>query len=532
MYLFVHQKKYTWRCGSLLWPVFVLGGTFGRAVELDASEELLRVFCPRWSSKKAEKMVCPRPQLLRIIRSYQIWKQPLRSYSVQPVPSTRVFIENAGREFRGTVRTIWAPFFLALSMAVVGTALAFEGTHQYVEHVGISGLPPSEWGWENEIEDWSGGVKGGTSRSLGWRIRHLVRGAWMGQHWGNQVVMNEHISPFHSPESIETGDQGYLVAEALLSGAIKLLIQRQQEVPVALIVRHSEILQRIGTPIAVAGAFETWSRLYQQSDPTSLHALRCALKIGNLSERLGRRQEAVEWWSRTVKQLTSRSGKPSPMEQRLLSSAYLALSTYYSSSGDLQTAWRTQRTALTTLNTFLPIPPISTTSPEERLHILFLTHCASLFSLHNAEVQFALSKDSDVSISRLNAAASSAQLVVTALCTPLTKSDDGRSPLPYIELAAVPPGASSSPISQEYTSCALSEHAKALLRDARRAAMQAWSLTGILQEQRGNNTEAKACYERALAWAGGSIKDAAKVGIPESEWRSTEAKLARLSPPN
>jgi len=477
-------------------------------------------------------MVGPRPQLLRITRSYQIWKQPLRFYSVQPVPSTRVFIEDAGREFRRTVRTIWAPVFLAFSMAVVGTAFAFEGAHQYVEHVGMSSLPPSEWGWENEIEDWSGGVKGGTSRSLGWRIRHLVRGAWMAQHWGSQVVTNEHVSPFHPSEGIERGDQGYLIAEAQLSDAIKLLIQRQQEVPVALIVRHSEILERIGTPIAVAGAFEGWSRLYQLSDPTSLHTLRYALKIGNLSERLGKPQEAVEWWSRTVKQLTSRSGKPSPMEQRLLSSAYLALSTHYSSSGDLQTAWQTQRAALATLNTFLPTPPISTTSPEERLHILFLTHCASLFSLHNAEVQYALSKDLDASVSRLNAAASSAQLVVTALCTSPTKSDDRRSPLPQIGLSAIPPKAGSSSLSQEYTSCALSEHAKALLRDARRAAMQAWSLTGILQEQRGNNTEAKACYERALAWAGGSIKDAAKVGIPESEWRGTEARLARLGPSN
>ena len=477
-------------------------------------------------------MVRPRPQLLRISKSYQIWKQPLRPYSVQPVPSTRVFMENAGSEFRRTVRTVWAPVFLAFSMAVVGTAFAFEGTHQYVEHIGMSALPPNEWGWENEIEDWSGGVKGGTSGSLGWRIRHLVRGAWMAQHWGSQIVMNERVSPFHHPESVERGDQGYLVAESQLSDAIKLLIQRQQEVPVALIVRHSEILERIGTPIAVAGAFETWSRLYQTSDPTSLHALRCALKIGNLSARLGKPQEAAEWWSLTVEQLTPRSGKPSPAEQRLLSSAYLALSSYYSSSSDLQTAWQTQRAALATLNTFLPTPPISTTSPEERLHILFLTHCASLFSLHNAEVQYALSKDSDASISRLNAAASSAQLVVTALCTPSTKSDDKSSPLPQLGLFAVPPKAGSGALSQEYTSCALSEPAKALLRDARRAAMQAWSLTGILQEQKGNNAEAKACYERALAWAGGSIKDAAKVGIPEGEWKSTEAKLAHLGPSN
>jgi tetratricopeptide (TPR) repeat protein len=474
----------------------------------------------------------PRPQLFRISRSHQIWKQPLRPYSVQPVPSTRVFVEHAGREFRRTVRTIWAPVFLAFSMAVVGTAFAFEGTHQYVEHIGMSSIPFSEWEWQNEIEDWSGGAKGGTSAALGWRIRHLVRGAWMALHWSSQIVTVERASPFHPPESVERGDQGYLIAEAQLSDAIKLLTQRQQEVPVALIIRHSEILERIGTPIAVAGAFEAWSRLYQLSDPTSLHALRCALKIGNLSARLGKPQEAVEWWSRTVKQLTSKSGKPSPAEQRLLSSAYLALSAQYSSSGDLQTAWQTQRVALATLNTFLPTPPLSTTSPEERLHIFFLTHSASLFSLHNAEVQYALSEDIGASISRLNAAASSAQLVVTALCTPSTKSDDMSSLLPQIELSSIPLKASSYALSREYTSCALSEPAKALLRDARRAAVQAWSLTGTLQEKKGNRVEAKACYERALAWAGGSIKDAAKVGIPESEWRSTEAKLVHLSTSN
>jgi len=477
-------------------------------------------------------MIRPRPQVLRISRAFPIWKQPLRPYSVTPVPSTRVFLENAGREFRQTVRTIWAPVFLAFSMAVVGTAFAFEGMHQYVERIEMPALPPSEWEWENEIEDWSGGVKGGTSRSLGWRIRHLVRGAWMAQHWGSQILTNEGVSPFHPPGNIERGDQGYLVAEAQLSDAIKLLIQRRQEVPVALVVRHNEILERIGTPIAVAGAFEAWSRLYQLSDPTSLHALRYALKIGNLSVRLGKPQEAVEWWSRTVNQLTSKSGKPSPAEQRLLSSAYLALSTHYSSSGDLQTAWQTQRAALATLNTFLPTPPISTTSPEERLHILFLTHCASLFSLHNAEVQYALSKDSDVSMSRLNAAASSAQLVVSALCATPNKSDHASSPLPQIELSAAPPKAGSSVISQEYTSRALSGPANALLRDARRAAMQAWLLKGILQEQKGDKAEAKTCYERALAWAGGSIKDAAKAGVPEGEWRTTEAKLARLSPSN
>jgi hypothetical protein len=477
-------------------------------------------------------MLRPRPQLFRISRSHQIWKQPLRPYSVNPVPSTRVFLEDAGREFRRGVRTIWAPVFLAFSIAVVGTAFAFEGMHQYVEHIGMSSLPPSEWGWENEIEDWSGGVKGGTSRSLGWRIRHLVRGAWMAQHWGSEIVMDASTSRFHAPESIDRGDQGYLIAEAQLSDAIHLLIQRQQEVPIALIVRHSEVLERIGTPIAVASAFEAWSRLYQLSDPISIHPIRYALKIGNLSARLGKPQEAVEWWSRTVKQLTAKDGKLPPVEQRLLSSAYLALSTHYSSSGDLQTAWQTQRMALTALNTFLPTPPISTISPEERLHVLFLTHCASLFSLHNAEVQYALSKDLDTSISRLNAAASSAQLVVTTLCTPSTKSDYTGSPLPQIELSAVPPKVNSNALSHEYTSCALSGPAKALLRDARRAAMQAWSLTGILQEQKGNKIEAKACYERSLAWAGGSIKDAAQAGIPESEWRSTEAKLARLDASN
>src|SRR5258708_38985999 len=99
-------------------------------------------------------MIRPRPHLFRVSRSHQLWNQPRRTYSVHPLPSTQVFIENAQREFRRTIRTIWAPVFLVFSMAVVGTAFVFEGVHQYVEHVEMQSLPSSEWGWENEIEDW------------------------------------------------------------------------------------------------------------------------------------------------------------------------------------------------------------------------------------------------------------------------------------------------------------------------------------------------------------------------------------------
>jgi len=75
--------------------------------------------------------------------------------------------------------------------------------------------------------------------------------------------------------------------------------------------------------------------------------------------------------------------------------------------------------------------------------------------------------------------------------------------------------------------------AKSLIRDARRTAVEAWNLLGVLHEGKGDIKSLKAsldCYERALGWAGVAASGDGKTGegILEVEWKGLEGNYSRV----
>ena len=72
--------------------------------------------------------------------------------------------------------------------------------------------------------------------------------------------------------------------------------------------------------------------------------------------------------------------------------------------------------------------------------------------------------------------------------------------------------------------------AKTLIRDARRSAVEAWKLLGVLHEGKGDIKSLQAsldCYGRALGWAGVATSGdgTTEEGILEMEWKAENSEL-------
>lgn len=267
----------------------------------------------------------------------------------------------------------------------------------------------------------------------------------------------------------------------------------------------------------------------------------------------------------------------SPLAQRTLAATLSSLSAHYAQTGRLKDAKDLQETGLRLLKSAANTssetegdsldsnPRSSLTaslspseSPARALHELFLLHRTSLLSLHHAEVSYALRSASPASslATLTHAAAVSEQIALLLTGSPLTHPDAPASSVPA-------PPAPDAKLDARYatgTGAVLGGPAKALLRDARRTAMQAWTLRGVLLERssisnprsrrskKGTEntasdieaaeaskakTEALACYERALGWAGVKADEQGGIGRPgegtlDSEWQALWASYTRL----
>lgn len=267
----------------------------------------------------------------------------------------------------------------------------------------------------------------------------------------------------------------------------------------------------------------------------------------------------------------------SSLAQRTLAATLSSLSAHYAQTGRLKDAKDLQETGLRLLKSAANTsseteedslnsnPRSSLTaslspseSPARALHELFLLHRTSLLSLHHAEVSYALRSASPASslATLTHAAAVSEQIALLLTGSPLTHPDAPASRVPA-------PPAPDAKLDARYAAGAgavLGGPAKALLRDARRTAMQAWTLRGVLLERssisnprsrrskKGTEntasdieaaeaskakTEALACYERALGWAGVKADEQGGIGRPgegtlDSEWQALWASYTRL----
>lgn len=450
-------------------------------------------------------------------------------------------------------------YSLIAAVGIAGTTLtAYEATHMWIENIELAPEKNEEakrWGWDLERDKWTGGDSGGTDPFLGFSNRHRVRAAWSAQNWGAGSDTAKVISSSSSKGSFGSGglnvvETGLEYAQDFLRPVIDAAIAQEPSgrlrphTVLDLLMRRADILERMGSR---DGWFESrseyervWTRLAGQGP----EAPRVALKLGDLNHRLGNSADALAWWSRAIQQsggdvsplnplLPAVPSTPpsSPSSQRALASAFVSLSAFYATTGQLRQAQTFQEASLNLLRSIRPPESFDKASAPQALHALYLLHRSALITVHHAEVLYALRQPAATSVQWLTQAAESSERVALLLTgLPATHPDAPLSKIPH-------PPSSESPLLPIYkTSVSMQKPAKSLLRDARRSAAEAWNLVGILSEKSGDSRSldtALQCYERALGWAGVAADTAGGIGqagegILDAEWKALWANYVRV----
>jgi hypothetical protein len=243
---------------------------------------------------------------------------------------------------------------------------------------------------------------------------------------------------------------------------------------------------------------------------------------------MGRNGDALYWWKKSIQLCegpTSSVGPllepeevpTSPWAQRIIASALVSISAFYAQHGKLADAQKFEESSLSLLRSIPTPESISTASPPQALHALFLLQRSSLLSVHLAEVLHAQKQPVLASIQYLSLAASSSERVARALSDLPVQQGPGQlheTPIPQGE----------DQISPVYSaSKTLSPVASRLYRDAKRTAAEAWNLLGILYEKHEGRSSKTAllCYERAIQWAG--KKGEGDEGVSIANEAATEA---------
>lgn len=241
-------------------------------------------------------------------------------------------------------------YLIYTTLGISGVAFgAFEAWHLYVENVLLSA--PSrvddEYGWQDEVPGWTGGVRGGTDPKLGWKARHALRGAWICQEWGAGSSpaaigkSNSSVSAIHpdylalrgmiGTESTNRVDRGYEMADEYIDVAIATARRKGMVFPPTLSVTRSRgpqiptttirgdstavdllllkagILERIATMESLHEAKEVYETVFSASQigttTQQAKAMRLAGKVGDLCVRIGDENEARDWWGWGLRQV-------------------------------------------------------------------------------------------------------------------------------------------------------------------------------------------------------------------------------------
>lgn len=193
----------------------------------------------------------------------------------------------------------------------------------YVEHGALAPSPDPDgdfrrYGWDIESDRWTGGESGGTDPGLGWKARHAVRSAWIAQNWGtgSQVLASGAIRSAARDTGPVEAQLEY--AHDFLNIALAIALERtadaaksgkpsglRAETLTDLLTRHASTLERIGSRGALHDARSEYERVYAGLPANSTaggdaRRARIALKLGNISARLGEDEEALEWWARAL----------------------------------------------------------------------------------------------------------------------------------------------------------------------------------------------------------------------------------------
>ncbi|KAJ7449804.1 hypothetical protein FB451DRAFT_1286594 [Mycena latifolia] len=404
----------------------------------------------------------------------------------------------------------------AVTLLAIGAAGAMlnTGTHMWLER-DLKRLKTDidsdtrEWGWDLEAERWTGDPnQGGTDSALGRQGRKFVRDAWFSHHrpdkYGTLVDNDD------GAKDVNMVDAVLLRTELCLRGAIAIA-ERPDIAPklhpctlIDLLTRRAAILERLG-PSHLGESRAQYERIWGLLAGKGIQAARVAVKLGDISQRLGEGPDALAWWTRAI-QLAS-DGQPgaleptvpptppsSPAAQRVLVSALMSTSAFYAMARQLSQAQRIEEGSLDLLRSIRTPDSLASASPPQALHSLSLLHRSAILSLHLAEVLYAQRIPAAECLQRLQAAATSSERVAYALVGG-TSLRDSEKLAPSTEEPLLP-----DYVNNPY----LEKPASDLLRDARRSAADTWNLMGELTERMGPSHRQLAFkyYQRAIFWAG------------------------------
>lgn len=238
------------------------------------------------------------------------------------------------------------------------------------------------YAWAEENDSWTGGSIGGTSPALGFTARHALRSAWICQTWGQgltgssiareggdlgggrtqvmkgMIGSDARVRTNRAEAALKAGvnvvDPGYEMAEVYIASAIaeakkkgvvfpeELSVMREtfpsdgvnalnepsaaplpSRIAVDMMIRHAEVLERIGTPAALHRSQEVYERVLRSVLPYTMRqrvtafqdatsqvsrqdfiaavreaeVLRLAKKIGDVNARIGDNDTARGWWT-------------------------------------------------------------------------------------------------------------------------------------------------------------------------------------------------------------------------------------------
>jgi len=437
------------------------------------------------------------------------------------------------QDFRKVTTLVFLPPLMALGYIAACSVFGFIGVQLWLENVEMAPGDVTPYGWEQEMEDWSGGPKGGTDPSLGMIPRIGLRSAWLFQNWAGLISQSSSSESSYIPRLLLSGpDRGYQLAERQLTWVMRYLKERNKPVPTVLIIRHAELLERLGTPRALQDARLVYTRLYQAAPPNSFEAAQLALKIGNLAARNDADDAALDYYTRATT-FNMDLAQYSPIQQRHLTNTLIQLSDFYSRQEDLERAYHFQGNSLRQVMAFLSNLPSDEDTLERRTHWFYISHRAQVLLLHLSEVAYAQSYGAKPFIPIDEAVPLSVQGLKDAgnasLDTFQTFREGG---IPSASLDANRQQINRIPfdntLSKPYAkSRSLRQPAASLLRDSRRSAIHAWSLVGLIMENVNAETAMNA-HQAALRWAGMTVADGKKLGVPENEVITVQNRIDSL----
>ncbi|KAJ7685165.1 hypothetical protein DFH06DRAFT_32430 [Mycena polygramma] len=372
-----------------------------------------------------------------------------------------------------------------------------------------------EWGWDLEVERWTGDPsQGGTDAALGRQGRKAVRNAWFSHHRPEKYGPLDEDDDVVSNGNINMVDAVLLRTELCLRSAIAIAEQREAVGKLHpctlpdLLTRHAAILERLGPSYLLASNAQ-YSRVFRLLGGKGLEAARIAVKIGDLNQRLGQGPDALAWWARAIQLTTDNEPSAlvptvptippsSPAAQRVLTSALVSASAFYAMARELSQAQKIEEGALNLLRSIQSPDSLASTPPPQALHSLLLLQRSAIFGMHLAEVLYAQHAPVAECVTRLQAAATSSERVAYALV--------GTSVREFDQLV---PSAEDRLLADYGNSPYLEKPASDLLRDARRSAADSWNLMGELTERMGPSHRQLAFkyYTRAVGWAGRTTAD-------------------------